>query len=77
MKQIEMRRQFRRLDRTSHTEAGIEQRPIETLAIEGNQHRAFAQPLGNLMQHGMLFVMVAHEELLDLNSASVPPCQPN
>ena len=70
-----MRRQFWRGDGARHREAAFEQRPVERLAVEGHQHGPLGDARGKFMQQRMLFCKIAHEELLDLQSAGIPPGQ--
>ncbi len=70
-----MRRKLRDGDRSRHGEAIFQQRPVEGFAIEGDQHRALGQMCCDFVQYGVLFAKIAHEELLDLQSAGVPPGQ--
>ena len=56
-----------------HTVPGFEQRPVKTLAVEGDHHRSLGEPLRQIQQHGCLFAVIAHEELLHNEAVTLPP----
>jgi len=69
MQEVEVRSKTRRGNCASHQESGFEQRPVEALAVESEQHGALGEPRGEFVQDGMLVRVIAHEELLDLQPA--------
>ena len=70
-----MRRQFWHGDGARHREAALQEWPIERFSIEGDEDRAFGETPAELMKKGMFFGEIAHEELLDLQAAGIPPGQ--
>src|ERR1700726_2737530 len=56
-----------------HAVARFEQRPVETFSVEGYEHGALGHSLGQFEQKRMLLIEIAHKELLDLQSAGIPP----
>src|SRR3982074_257961 len=60
-------------DRSRHREAIFQQRPIERFPIKGDKNRAVGEAHGKLVEDRVLFMEVAHEELLDLQAAGIPP----
>lgn len=75
MKQVEMRGEAGNGDGAGHSEAIFEQRPIEGLAVEGDENGALRKTRGEFVKNRVLFGEVAHEELFDLQAAGIPPCQ--
>src|SRR2546425_7293249 len=68
-----MRFRKMRLDAARHRIACFKQRPIKRFPIEGNQHVPRGHARGQLHQQRMLFAIVAHKKLLDLQSPGLPP----
>src|SRR5580704_6763931 len=68
-----MRSQARRGNRACHSEAAIKERPVESLAIEGDKNRALRDARGEFMKERILFRKTPHEELFDLKRAGIPP----
>jgi hypothetical protein len=75
MKKIEMCQWIGWRNLPAHTIAGFEQWPVERFAIERNQHPALGEPLRQREQQRPLFVVVAHEQLFNFQSATLPPCE--
>ena len=75
MQQIQMHGELGSGDGARHREAILEQRPVECLSIEGDEHGSFRQALREFVQDGMFLAEVAHQQLLDLQPAGVPPSQ--
>jgi hypothetical protein len=73
MQQVQMRGELWDTHGAGHGEAIFEQRPIESLAVEGDEDWALGDARGELVEQGIFFVEVAEKELLDLQAASVPP----
>jgi hypothetical protein len=77
MQEVEMGGQFGEINLARHPKAVLKQRPIKALPVKCHENGPFAQPIGNLQQYGMLLVMVAHKKLLNLDTAGLPPREPN
>src|ERR1700688_4401419 len=75
MKEIEMCSWAGRRNLPAHAIAGFKQRPVKRFAIECNQHPALGEPLRQRKQQRALLAVVAHEELFDFESATLPPCK--
>src|SRR5579872_1131460 len=75
MQEVEMGGQLRNIDLAGHAKAILEERPVEGLAVERDQNGAFGEPMGNLQKNGMLFVVIAHEKLLDPKPSRLPPSE--
>ena len=75
VKEVEVGAQCRRRNGSRHPIAGFEQRPVERLAVERDQHRTLCQPLGKRREQRTLFAVLAHEQLLDLKPPAFPPCE--
>lgn len=73
MQEVEMRGEPGGTNGARHGEAALEERPVKSLPVERHQHRALGQPGGEFVQERMLLAKIAHEELLDLKTASIPP----
>src|SRR5690348_14990652 len=73
MKQIKMRRQARGGNRARQGKAIFQKRPIESFPIERDENGSFRKAPRKLVKERVLFGKVAHEELLDLKAAGVPP----
>ncbi len=65
------------VNRSRHSKAALQQRPIEALSVERNQHGMLSQPARKLEQDRIFLSRIAHEKLFDLDSACIPPCQAN
>src|SRR5580704_16453999 len=65
------------VNRSSHSKAALQQRPIKALSVERNQHGMLSQPECKLEQDRIFLSRIAHEKLFDLDSACIPPCQAN
>jgi hypothetical protein len=57
----------------AHAVAGFKQGPVEGFAIECDQHPALGEPPRQREQQRALLAVIAHEELFDLESATLPP----
>ncbi len=68
-----MRGEGRSIEDTSHAEACVEQGPIEGFAIEGEEDGTGGDAAREEMEHGVFFAEIAHEILLDLEAACLPP----
>src|SRR5580692_9641997 len=73
MQQIEMQLGRACGDGARHAIARLEQRPVKTFPVEGYENRPLLHTLGKLEQKRVFLIQIAHEELLDLQSARVPP----
>src|SRR5262249_55648544 len=74
MQQIEMSRQLRRRNSPRHCESAFQQRPIKRFSVECHQYGPFGKSLREFAKDGVFIRKVAHEELLDLQAARIPPC---
>ena len=77
MQKIEMRGEARYGDAARHRESAFEQRPVEGFSVEGDEHGAGREAFRQFVQHGMLIAKIAHEKLLYLQAACVPPRDAN
>src|SRR5580692_673447 len=77
VKKIDVRYESRRLDAARHREAAVEQRPVESFAVESHKYWSFGDARGEFVQQRIFFRKVAHEKLLDLQRAGIPPGQPD
>src|SRR5580700_4569551 len=75
MKKVQMCSWSGEGDLSAHAIAGFKQRPVKRFAIECNQHPALGEPLRQRKQQRALLAVVAHEELFDFESATLPPCE--
>jgi hypothetical protein len=73
MQQIQMRFGSGGANCPRHAVACFEQRPIETLSIKRDENRPNGHALGEFQQQRMLLIEIAHEELLHLQAARIPP----
>ncbi len=60
-----------------HGEAAVQERPVESLAVESDENGTFCDARGKFVKERILFGKVAHEELFDLKRACVPPGEPD
>jgi hypothetical protein len=60
-------------DAAGHSETAFEKRPIEGLAVEGDQDGALRDASGEFMEERVLLGEIAKEKLLDLQATSIPP----
>ena len=56
-----------------HAIACFEQRPVKTFPVKCYEDRTLLKTLGQFQQHGMFFVKIAQEKLLNLQAAGIPP----
>jgi hypothetical protein len=68
-----MCRKPRHGDFSRHRESALEQRPIKCLSVECNEYGTFRDAFCQFAEHGMFISEIAHEKLLDLKAARVPP----
>ena len=73
MQQIQMHLGRKGRHAARHAVARFEQWPVEAFTIERHQHGPLLHALGEFEQQRMLFIEIAHEELLDLQAARIPP----
>ena len=73
MQQIQMHLGRECRDGSRHAIARLKQRPVKTFSVERHEDGALLHALGKFEQQRMLFIEIAHEELLDLQAARVPP----
>ena len=73
MKKIQMRGGNARRNAARHSETSFQQRPIKTFPIECDEHAALGQPFIQRQQQRMFLAKIAHEKLLDLQAAGIPP----
>ena len=62
-------------ERASHAIAGLDQRPVERFAVKGDQDGALSHAFLKGEEDGVLVGVIAHEELLDLQAAGIPPSE--
>src|ERR1700730_12148955 len=60
-------------DRSRHRKAIFQQRQIERCPVKGDKNGALGEVHGKLVEDRVLFMEIAHEELLDLQAAGIPP----
>src|SRR5579863_6503305 len=77
MQEIEVRFRSGNFDFARHAEARVEQWPIERFAVESDEHAPLGHALGESVELRMFFAVLAHEELLHLEAAGVPPGDAN
>src|SRR5262249_1124377 len=77
MKKIKVRSWNWQWNLAAHTIASFEQRPIKGFAVERNEHRMFCYSFPQCGQQRAFLAVFAHEELLDLQPATFPPCNTN
>ena len=75
MQEIEVDARDWRSNRSRHAIASFEQRPVERFPVERDEYRTLAQALGQRREQRMLFTVLTHEQLLDLQASAFPPCQ--
>src|ERR1700688_1750561 len=64
-------------NRSRHSKAALQKRPIEALSVERHQHGTLSEPARKFEQNPIFLSRIAHEKLFDLDSACIPPCQAN
>src|ERR1700674_3019162 len=75
MEEIQMRVEHGNVNGSRHLKSAHQQRPVEALSVECNQHRPLPEPSGEFQQDRIFLGGIAHEELFDLNSVPIPQRQ--
>ena len=65
------------VNRSRHSKAAFQQRPIEALSVDRHQHGSLSEPARNFEQDRIFLSLIAHGKVFDLDSARIPPCQAN
>ncbi len=75
VQKIQVRARRRRANRARHPVARFEQRPVERFPVECHEHRPLRHAFPERHEQRMFLAVLAHEKLLHLEPARIPPRQ--